>query len=237
MTLSELIYEIRSHLSDPYGQILSDVTITKAINLAYKRICQDTYVSEQFVAFNVPANIKLFRLPDWVAVVRDAYWEQAADGTVTPMYPISRYQVTTVRPDWHVHAGTGTPLYYFSLGLNTFGLIPIPSSEGLFRAYVVVVPSTDPAAPLPELQNPTDIPQIPEQFHVGLIYGALAHLYLRPLHPQHLELMEYWQVKYRQVVQEIRRYLETFDDRSLRMDSMMEVMQQLPIPEYKIIVP
>lgn len=237
MTLSELIYEVRSHLGDPFGQTLSELTIQKALRDAYKRFCQDTYATEYPVTFSVSAGTKFFRLPDWIAVVRDAYWERASDGTVTPLYPVSRYQVTSQRPDFHTMSGSGTPLYYFTLGINTFAFLPWPDSNGLFRTYSVVLPSSDPASPVPELVNPTDTPVLPEQFHIALVYGALERLYLRPLHPQHLELMEYWRQKYRQGVQECRRYIETFDDRSWIMNSLSVGERRLPLKEYNIVIP
>lgn len=234
MTVRELIAIVRERLPDDWALRLSDLRIIYALNRAYKRFCYEAYAIEATVEFNVPPNIGVWVLPDWVAVIRAANW-RTQEGTRFPLTPISRYLVETNDPMWRDNWGVGTPSHYFVYSNKEIALVPCPDAGGCLEARCVLLPSDDPTAPIRELVSLEDSPAFKELFHEALVDGALAHLYLAPLDRESLQLHAFYEQRFRNWVKQFKEYVDTLDDRSLEVNTFLlpqpiTINVNLPMP-------
>lgn len=234
MTVREMIALIRERLPDEWAQRVSDLRIIYAINRAYKRFAWEAYAFEANVSFNVPAQVGIFVLPEWVGVIRAATWK-TEDGSIFPLSPISRYLIETSVPDWQVKFGTGTPTHYFVYSDKEIVLIPCPDKGGCLEARCVLIPSKDPQSPLRELNSPDSEPAFRELFHEALVDGALADLFLVPSEGPTYELHLFYEQRFKQWVKRYQSYVDTLDDRSLEVHSFLTTQPlvydvQLPMP-------
>jgi len=220
MTVRELIQLIRERLPDEWATRISDLRLLHALNRAYRRFAYEAYAIEETVEFNVPPRVGRWILPDWVGVVRAAVW-RTAEGSKYALFPISRYWIETSDPNWEESFGTGIPTRYFVYSSKEIVLIPCPAEGGCLEARCVLLPSKDPIAPVRELQNYDDQPAFPDLFHEALVDGALAHLFLSPVDPNHLQLHAFYEQRFRQAVKNYKSYVDTLDDRSLEVRSFL----------------
>ena len=216
--MRELIHLIRERLPDEWAQRVSDLRLLNALNRAYKRFAYEAYAIEGTVEFNVPPKISRWILPDWVGVIRAALW-RTADGAKYALTPVSRYWIETLDPNWEENFGSGIPDRYFVYSSNEIVLIPCPSNGGCLEARCVLLPSSDPLAPVKTLQSMDSEPAFPDLFHEVLVDGALAQLFLSPVDPQHLQLAAFYEARFNQGIKNFRSYVDTLDDRSLEVRS------------------
>jgi hypothetical protein len=234
VTVRELLGLCRDRLPDEWATRISDLRLLFALNRAYKRFAYEAYAIEETVEFNVPSKVQRWVLPEWVGVVRAAVW-RTPDGARYALTPLSRYWIETLDPNWAVNFGSGTPTGYFVYSSKEIVLVPCPDPGGCLEARCVLIPVADPLAPVRELTNLDDQPAFPELFHEVLVDGALAHLFLHPVDPNHLQLHAFYEQRFQEGVRRFKAYVDTLDDRSLEVRSFLvptpivwEV--QLPMP-------
>ncbi len=223
MTLRELVALVRERLGDEYAERYTDLRIKRALNRAYREIVRQSYALEAWVSLNVAAGKRAFLLPKWISTIRSAYWEDP-NGTRTDLYPYSRYRAETRFPTWF-DLGQGTPRFYMVGAVNEIWLFPVPSAAGCFVARAVTLPydqTIDPTAPVKELKDDDDEPELPEFAQMGLIEGALTELLLNLKEPQLLPLLQLSEQRFQQAIRKLTEYIDTLDDRSLQLYTITE---------------
>lgn len=173
MNLRDLRNWMKQQLAEYRTTDITEVELNEYLNRAYADFCARTgaLISQQVTA--IPSSTSELALPSWVVGVLSA--DLTTSGTkLLSSRPLNLENLFGI--NWQ--SVTGTPRFYFHLTPNVIRVVPATPSNfsDTLRYLAVVVPSSEPGAPFPLLTNDTDVPALPEPYHLALCYYALYEI-------------------------------------------------------------
>lgn len=178
MTLAELMTAVRRKLDDTAGKpSLGEATIVEALNAAQNEFASETLCvfSSDSVAFTSGSS--------YVTLPVGTVWIISGDIAGVPLVRVTQHQLdqghfdlngteSTIRfSAWRI--ATGTPKFIVTdYGPLTARLVPQPDSSSTITVESYSLPAALDLEAAPDVE-----PEIPDAYHTGLVYGALAYLF------------------------------------------------------------
>ena len=167
MNFSEMQAEVRVRIDEATANFWSDADIQDSLNEGYMEISDATEWYERKANVPMWKNRTYF---DMRELLPDTYLAaKRCQNNTTDHWLVP----TTIRAQDKIYAQwertSGEPEYFFTRGIYWIGFYPKPDDDnGSARLYYSALP--------PAMSSDTDEPQIPEEYHMGIVAYAVYDL-------------------------------------------------------------
>jgi hypothetical protein len=214
MNLGDLRSRVRDRLAGDQEEDLryTDDLVDEFLNDGNRDMAVRTGVFVDDTTITLRPNKWRYALPNNCVQVREVYMTDAPN---RPIQPITVQDLDRDFYKWRSVTDTEPYHYFIFPGLRKIAFHPVPSTYDV--AAVTVIYDRAPGAT--SLVNRAAKPDIPEQFHEGLVSYAVARFLLLGARTEdRINLARRYMAHYEQILKDCRVWRNAHQDRTHRMD-------------------